>query len=325
MGLSGIISKIAAREEIIANPPVLIDIGASEKLNPMWKPIAGISICIAFDADTRDFEYIESNKFGFKKQYVFNRIVVASSDKPKQTFYLTNDPYCSSLLPPDTESMKEFHFSDKFAIKQKIELEVIELKNVLGQLGINRVDWFKTDTQGTDLRLYKSLGEPLQDKVLALEFEPGFMDAYIGEDKILDVLNYMDKKPFILVDFLTKGALRMPKAAFDHTFSSNFGKRFADRVYKKAPGWAEITYLNKLENSDFTTREYILAWVFATVQGHHDLAFVYADKGSKKFNDPLFNELNRFSQKKLKKNLYSFDSWFRLADLLIRKHILKTA
>ena len=118
--------------------------------------------------------------------------------------------------------MKDFHFADKFAVKEKIELEVIELKNVLGQLGINRVDWFKTDTQGTDLRLYKSLGDTLQDKVLALEFEPGFMDAYIGEDKILDVLNYLDKKPFILVDFITKGALRIPKADFDHTFKSNF-------------------------------------------------------------------------------------------------------
>ncbi len=93
MNLAQIIEKIASTEEVKNNPPVLIDIGASEKLNSIWAKIAPFSICIAFDADKREFDYIEKNDSVFKKQYVFNKIVVASSDKPKKSFYLTHNPY----------------------------------------------------------------------------------------------------------------------------------------------------------------------------------------------------------------------------------------
>jgi len=52
-------------------------------LNPVWEKIAPFSICIAFDADKREFDYIENANSVFKKQYIFNKIVVAASDKPQ--------------------------------------------------------------------------------------------------------------------------------------------------------------------------------------------------------------------------------------------------
>ena len=59
MRLDSIIKKIALHKDVVAEPPILIDIGASGKLNSMWSKIASFSICIAFDADKREFEYIE--------------------------------------------------------------------------------------------------------------------------------------------------------------------------------------------------------------------------------------------------------------------------
>lgn len=324
MRLATIIKKIALHKEVVSNPPVLIDIGASGKLNSIWKQIAPFSICIAFDADKREFDYIENKESVFLKQFVFNKIVVASSDKPKQPFYLTQNPYCSSLLPPDTESIKEFHFSDKFEIKETLEIDVIELKDVLAQLKINGIDWFKTDSQGTDLRLYKSVTEEIQNKMLVLEFEPGFMNAYLGEDKIVDVMNYMEKKQFILTNFTIKGSLRLPKVDFDRILKSNLSKKISSHTYKKTPGWAEMIYLNKMQNSSFTPREFLLAWLFATLQDHHDLAFVYADKATGKFSDAIFNELKLYSEKKLRNNIYTFDSFFKLINVMFRKYITKT-
>ncbi len=52
------INKILSRPEITGDPPVLLDIGASGEIHKNWKFIAKHSICVAFDADKRDFEYI---------------------------------------------------------------------------------------------------------------------------------------------------------------------------------------------------------------------------------------------------------------------------
>ena len=68
-------------------PPVLIDIGASEKINSKWEQIAFFSICLAFDADDRDFKLTEENTSSFKRLIKINRIV-ETENKNKQLFYL---------------------------------------------------------------------------------------------------------------------------------------------------------------------------------------------------------------------------------------------
>ena len=319
MRLSTIIKKIASREEIQLKPPVLIDIGASEKLNSIWETIAPFSICIAFDADKREFDYIEKDSV-FKKQYVFNKIVVASTDKKTQPFYLTQNPYCSSLLKPDAESLKQFHYSGLFEIKEILEMDVIELKSVLTQLNINYVDWFKTDSQGTDLRLYASLSAEIQNNTLVLEFEPGFMDAYIGEDKIIDILKYMENKKFFLTNFTTKGALRLGKKAFDQIFKTARMKKVGSHIHDKAPGWAEMMYMNKLDEETFTVREFMLAWLFATLHNHHDIAFVYAEKAFAKNGDALFEDLKKYSANKLKNKIFTLNGFSRLINIIIQKY-----
>ena len=324
MKLSTIIKKIASREDIQSKPPVLIDIGASEKLNVIWKTIAPFSICIAFDADKREFDYIEKSDSVFKKQYVFNKIVVASTDKKTQPFYLTQNPYCSSLLKPDAESLKQFHYSGLFEIKEILEIEVIELKSVLSQLNINYVDWFKSDSQGTDLRLYASLNNQIQNNALVLEFEPGFIDAYIGEDKLVDILNYMEKKNFFLTNFTVKGALRIGKEAFENIFKSDRMKKIGSHIHDKAPGWVEMVYMNKLAGEIFTAREFMLSWLFSTLHNHHDIAFVYAQNGYAKTADPLFADLQKFSANKLKNKIFTFNGMSRLLNIIIKKYTSKS-
>src|SRR3972149_3308058 len=98
-----IIKKIFSRPELINQPPVLIDIGASESLNSKWKKIAKYSWCIAFDADERDFQFIEKEQSRFRKLFVYNCIAL-DKDQNKSDFFLTSSPYCSSVLQPDLVS-----------------------------------------------------------------------------------------------------------------------------------------------------------------------------------------------------------------------------
>jgi hypothetical protein len=93
-----IIDKVLSLPEFKEHPPVLVDIGASGELHKIWKNLAKYSICIAFDADSRDIEYTVNEKSHYKKLYVYNRILTSQLKENEETFYLTKSPYCSSLL-----------------------------------------------------------------------------------------------------------------------------------------------------------------------------------------------------------------------------------
>jgi len=300
--LQTLINKIAQREDIRNQPPVLLDIGASGGINPMWQAIAKFSICIAFDADNREFEYITDEEGVFKKLYSFSKIVVNQyeGESTKGNFYLTQSPYCSSLLHPDNESLSAFHFSELFDVVKETRLDTITLNEVLQKTGISKIDWFKSDTQGTDLRLFTSIPLKTQQEVLLLEMEPGFINAYKGEDKITHALQYMESfKNFFLINFTVKGPYKIPANDFNTLFPSAFKKILAHQSIKPIPGWAEMIYMNDLGFAGTTSRDYILGWLFSTLQQRHDVAYGYAQQAIAKYNDPIFADCKRFSASQL--------------------------
>lgn len=113
-----IIDTILSSQHFRNKPPVLIDIGASGEINAKWKKIAPYSICIAFDADDREFAVNENTASGYKKLLVINRIVTAT-DSAATDFYLTASPFCSSLLPPQLEKLQPWMFKSLFEVQKK--------------------------------------------------------------------------------------------------------------------------------------------------------------------------------------------------------------
>ncbi len=322
MKFSKIVKLISNHESIILSPPVLMDIGASGYINKHWKKIASFSICIAFDADDREFEYIEDKKSLYKKLIKVNKILVAEGEGIRD-FYLTKSPYCSSLLEPNNASLEKFQFSSLFDIEKQIEISSISLPKVIDDLSIKNIDWFKTDSQGTDLRLLISVDPKIFRKMIVIEIEPGFIDAYKDEDKILDCLNFMEQnKDFFLADFIIKGPLRIPDDIFNSFFKSTLLTKIAAYCNKPVPGWAEITFMNDMENPDakFTSRDIILAWLFSSLQDHHALAYVYGEIGQKRFkDDPIFITLQNYSTKKLKYGMYSLSSLIKLSKFFFKR------
>jgi hypothetical protein len=283
-----------SQPSLIERPPVLIDIGASGALPPQWQLIAPYSICVAFDADTRDFQVGESENKGWRKLYSLNRLVSAQATG-EVDFYLTKSPHCSSSLQPDNKALEPWEFSPLFEVEKVVKLPVVDLQGALAKIGINYIDWYKTDTQGTDLRIFDSLAENIKNKTVAAEFEPGIIDAYIGEDKLHQLLAYMDKRPFWVSHMEIKGSQRIDKAGLS---SLNFmQRRSVGSFLKTAPGWCEISYINSLQSSELTGREYLLAWIFSSIKGEHGFALHVAKLGADKFQMPLFNELHAFSLK----------------------------
>ena len=297
-----IFDEILSRPEFVKNPPVLVDIGASGKIHPKWKKIAKYSVCIAFDADDREFGYVENAASGFKKLYVYN-CIVSDKSSDKIDFYLTKSPYCSSTLEPDLKALAEWSFADKFTIEKNVSLNNITLSKVLENLKIDRIDWFKTDSQGIDLRLFKSLSSGIQNSVIVVEFEPGFIDAYINEDKLFSVISYMSSENFWMSDFITKGAERLTQSDLSALTDNNFLKKLIQFSHRESPGWAEITYMNSFKNNQ-SIRDYLLGWVFSMIHKQYGFSLKLANKGKNIFNDEIFNRLNHLSIQKIKNDLF---------------------
>jgi len=326
-----IIEMVLSQPEFKESPPVLVDIGASGSLHQKWQEIARFSTCIAFDADSRDMGHTLQASEEYYNLHVFNTIVTEKSEG-KADFYLTRSPYCSSLLEPDLEMLQSWAFAPLFEIQDRIRLKCRTLLTVLGELGLSRVDWFKTDSQGTDLRLFNSLGQSIIDRVLIAEFEPGIMDSYKGEDKLHALMSYMELQPFWISDMECNGTQRVSQKIINLYFpgeSENMGM-----YLRKVPFWVNITYLNSFENNSLSKRDFLLGWVFATIERHHGFALELAHCGERKFNDPLFlklahNSISRmhFNYRQAYRNRgfkYIFRRTKRVFDLIYKEGIFST-
>ena len=125
--------NIEAQKSLQQQPPVLVDIGASDSLHHHWESLAKYSICVAFDADDREFKFVEQENEKYKKLLVVNKIVVAHKAGTTE-FFLTKSPFCSSLLEPFNSKLINYIFSDLFEIEKTMKLEATQISTALEKL-----------------------------------------------------------------------------------------------------------------------------------------------------------------------------------------------
>ncbi len=296
-----LIDKIFELPALKQEPPVLVDIGASGSIHKEWKAFARHAVCLAFDADDREFGYISDESKGFKKLYIYNSLVSANEGE-KTDFYLTDSPYCSSTLEPDGKALKEWAFASKFRTEKKVTVKNTTLPKVLADLKIDKIDWLKTDTQGIDLSIFRSLPEDIQRKALVVELEPGIIDSYKGEDKLYRVFEYFDGLPFWLGAMTVKGSQRLRESDVEGLHLPDRLKKFIYYSHKTSPGWAELKYFNDF-SGDMSLRDHLLGWTFAVLEKQYGYSLTIAHHGRERFPEPLFDSMIKQSEGKLKSGL----------------------
>jgi FkbM family methyltransferase len=296
-----LVERILSGPELTAEPPVLIEVGASGGTNAKWRALAPYSICIAFDPDTRAMQAVHAETSGYRRLHIVPA-AAAADDVSEAEFHLTRSPYCSSRLRPDAAALGDWSFARLFDVERTVRVPCVGLQKALHDAGVSRVDWFKSDSQGTDLRLFQSLGERLCLRTLAVEFEPGIINAYEGEDKLSAVLAAMDRPEFWLCDLDIRGTLRMSPEEAGRLEDGRTG--LLSTVLRSSPGWGEMTYLNTFHGSGpFTKRDWLLGWVIASTREQHGFALDLARRAGSATSQPVFGELARESERILRKKL----------------------
>jgi len=297
------IDRVLSRPEFAAEPPVLVEIGASGGTHAAWRALARYSIGIAFDPDSRQMQVVHDESSGYRKLHIFPAAAVPD-ETAEADFHLTRSPYCSSLLRPDGAALADWDFARLFDVERSVRVPCINILKALREAGVTRVDWFKTDSQGTDLRLFQSLGEALCLRALAVEFEPGIIDAYEGEDKLSTVLATMDRSEFWLSDLKLRGTLRMSPEDAVRLAGQETTRLSA--VLPAAPGWGEMRYLNTFRGAGpFSKRDWLLGWVIACVNDQFGFALDLCRRAALAAPDPIFRTLTADTESMIHEKLRS--------------------
>lgn len=248
--------------------PILADIGASVGFPEMWGSIAAQSIYLGFDPDLR--EPREETQGVFFKSIVVDEAVTADSSAAEAVFYFAKSPTCSSTLRPDAQSLSDYVFSDLFAVVKEGRVRATTLNVVLERFQLSGIDWLKVDSQGTDYRLFESLCPDVRSRVLAVDIEPGLMDAYLGEDLFVDAHQKLVRGGFWLSNLEVQGTARMSEPTVSHLLTNDPGlsREGLMQAIRTSPGWVNARYLRTLSSlatAQCDRRQYALLWVFSVI------------------------------------------------------------
>jgi hypothetical protein len=265
--------------------PILVDIGASGAPPEIWRPIAQHSIYVGFDPDRRELHDVPERHY--ERSIIVNEAVTSDPKQNEVHLYLTQSPYCSSILSPDTESLAHYLFSDLFVVESETSVPASHLSTIIDRLNLHHIDWFKTDSQGTDLRLFQSLTDELRSRVLAVDIEPGLIDAYQDEDLFVDAQRELMCQGFWLSSLEVKGSVRMKRTTLQTIAGHHpeLNDAYIYRTVRPSPSWCEARYLRTIESlseQSADVRNYALLWVFAILERQWgyalDIACAYEQK-----------------------------------------------
>jgi hypothetical protein len=252
----------------IGRPPVLVDVGASGAPFPAWHALESHAIYVGFDPDLREMRTDDTRTY--HRAVTLPYAIVAGPETGKVPFFLTQSPFCSSTLRPDRASLSHYLFAPLFDVGQVASVRATTLGAALAEAGVSQPDWIKCDSQGTDLRIFMGLAASSRDRVLALDIEPGLIDAYQGEDLFVDAHAELVRRGFWLSRLDVKGSVRVSASSVAALSAAGVGADTLARAVRTSPGWAEARYLRLpawVLDHGGERQDVALLWLFAMVDG----------------------------------------------------------
>jgi FkbM family methyltransferase len=274
-----------------AEPIVLVDLGASAGPPDAWTAIAPSCSYVGFEPDRRSQSDVAGG--GFRTATC---VPAAATDVEASAvrFYLTRSRFCSSTLRPEVEHLRKFAFADLFTVETTEDVPAITLDRALDVHGIARVHWFKADTQGTDLRLFRSLSERIRRGALAVDIEPGLIRAYEHEDMFSEAHEYFVSNGFWLSSMNVGTNVRGRQSTLAQvTGDAGAGVECVPERYRRTPVCCEARYLRELEPGALSRDDLAALATFAAMDQQPLFALEVIDAMAAAERGPAIDELAR--------------------------------
>jgi methyltransferase, FkbM family len=190
---------------------------------------ADADACDAANAD------IESRQVNWTEQHI--PLALARS-VGESTLYVTKDPMCSSLYPPNEPYLARFNNLPEAAnLDFTVGIETTTLDSFCQTEGIDEIDFLQVDVQGADLQVLEGASHILGSSILGIQIEVAFSELYVNQPLFADVDTYIRKQGFTF--FNLKVGLR--ERARSPIVSSEFGGQLL---------WGDAYYFRDLIRED---------------------------------------------------------------------------
>jgi FkbM family methyltransferase len=136
----------------------MMDIGASDGINPLWMSLAPYASFFGFEPDVAECSRL-TEYYRTKQKHVDVHLypVALGSTTGRHKFYLTNSsPTSDSMLEPNSAFWERFPHNVDVRTINETEIETTTLENVVKDNNISHIDFIKIDTEGMDYPILKS-------------------------------------------------------------------------------------------------------------------------------------------------------------------------
>lgn len=181
-----------------APPFVILDVGAGGGNTLGFKQIA--SLCHVHAVEPRTGHDTALPNVGGFGDFITHRTALSDKSGP-QTLYVTDIPEASSLLRPNSKNIKRWRADDiGFRVVEERVVDCETLETFSKRTSIDRCDFLKLDTQGTELNILLS-GASLVSKTSIILMELEFVHLYQDQYLFDDVVRELSKLGFRYVNF----------------------------------------------------------------------------------------------------------------------------
>lgn len=184
---------------------IIFDVGANDGSSHIGTALHNPKkLVFSFEPTPRMVDIIKS-KTSHLKNYVLVEKAV-SDYEGTATFNVAgqSDWGCSSLLEFSNKSKSKWPGRTDFKVTEQIEVEVITLESFIKEKTIPTIDYIHIDTQGSDLKVLKGMGE------LIHIVKSGVMEAgnekdilYKGQNTVKETIKFLKSKGFVIDDLVS--------------------------------------------------------------------------------------------------------------------------
>lgn len=182
--------QIAAR---LVPPLTVVDIGARGGIEDQWAQFGEHIWVYGFEPDQAECERLNRDA---RPDVTYVPFALGSTSS-EQRFYVTKDPFCSSLYPPVDELVDE---RPRLADNRVEALTTINTRTIdewMGEYGIDRLDHIKVDAQGAELAILEGAAGAL-GSVRSLNVEVQFSRLYEDTPLFGDIDLFLRERGFVL-------------------------------------------------------------------------------------------------------------------------------
>lgn len=130
----------------------------------------------------------------------FYPIALAKSEGSR-SFYVTENPACSSLYPPNEALLSRYNNLEMARLKKVTTVSTVSLDGFTENNDIGDVDFIKIDIQGAELEVFQG-GEKTLRNVLAIVSEVEFIELYVGQPLFGDLCAFLSTQGMQIQKFL---------------------------------------------------------------------------------------------------------------------------